>query len=158
MNEYEKDILRLLEAHTSADKNDLIRNINNAIKSRGIRWNGKNQWVSSVTGSPTGTVETWFSHAECRALNKMPLSAMCQIAIALEMSVWDFLEAGEKGQEAGGPKIDRRSSLYRHIQRTEAADIWNNSNAQEKGAWDEQGRAVRRAFLDRLYLERSEGN
>ena len=90
MNKYEKDILRLLEAHAKIDKGNLIRNINNALSSRGIHRKGKNQWVSNVTGSPMGTVETWFSYAECRALNKIPLDAMCQIAIALKMSVWEF--------------------------------------------------------------------
>lgn len=34
MNKYEKDILRLLEAHAKIDKGNLIRNINNALSSR----------------------------------------------------------------------------------------------------------------------------
>lgn len=156
MNKYEKDILRLLEAHTRIDKSDLIRNINNALSSRGIHWKGKNQWVCNVTGSPMGTVATWFSHSKCRALNKIPLDAMCQMAIALKMPVWEFLNAAEKEQETDEPEIDRRSSLYWYIRRKEAEDIWNSSHAQEKGTWSEQDKAIQREFLDMLYLERME--
>lgn len=156
MNKYEKDILRLLEAHAKIDKGNLIRNINNALSSRGIHRKGKNQWVSNVTGSPMGTVETWFSYAECRALNKIPLDAMCQIAIALKMSVWEFLRETENKQEEDKPKIDRRNSMYCYIRRKEAEDIWDSKYAQEKGTWSEQDKAVKREFLDRLYLERLE--
>lgn len=158
MNKYEKDILRLLEAHASIDKQDLIRNINRAVRSKGIYRKGKNLWISKVTGSPIGTVDTWFSRAKCRTLNKIPLYAMCQIAVALKVSVWDFLDTEEKEQETDRPQIDRRSSLYWHIRRKEAENIWNGSHAQEKGTWGEQDKAVQREFLDRLYLERLEAN
>lgn len=158
MNKYEKEVLRLLEAHARIDKSDLIRNINNAIKSRGIHQKGKNQWICKVTGSPIGTVETWFSYAKCRALNKIPVNAMCQIAIALKMSVWDFLRETENIAKTEEPKIDRRSKLYWHIRRKEAEDIWNGSDVQEKGTWSEQDKAIQREFLDRLYLERLEEN
>ena len=52
MNKYEKDILQLLEAHAKIDKSDLIRNINEAVKSKGIYRSGKNKWISKVTGYP----------------------------------------------------------------------------------------------------------
>lgn len=57
MNKYEKDILQLLEAHTKIDKSALIRNINKAVRSKGIYRNGKNRWISNVTGYPIGTVD-----------------------------------------------------------------------------------------------------
>lgn len=83
---------------------------------------------------------------------------MCQIAIALKMSVWDFLRETENIAKTEEPKIDRRSKLYWHIRRKEAEDIWNGSDAQEKGTWSEQDKAIQREFLDRLYLERLEEN
>ena len=126
MNEYEKDILKLLEAHAKIGKSDVIRNINKAVRSSGIYRKGKNVWISNVTGYPIGTVYGWLNHAECRALNKIPLSAMCRIAIALKISVWDLLETEEKEQDADEPRIDRRSKLYWHIRRKEAEDIWNS--------------------------------
>ncbi len=43
MNKYEKETLRLLEIHARIDKADLISNINNALRSRGIHRKGKNQ-------------------------------------------------------------------------------------------------------------------
>ncbi len=154
MNKYEKDILRLLETHAEIDKSDLIRNINKAVRSKGIHRKGKNVWISEVTGYPVGTVDGWFSHAECRAFNKISLNAMCRIAIALKVSIWDLLETEEKEQNADEPQIDRRSSMYCYIRRKEAEDIWDSSYAQEKGTWSEQDKAVKRKFLDRLYLER----
>ncbi len=158
MNEYEKDILKLLEAHAKIGKSDVIRNINKAVRSSGIYRKGKNVWISNVTGYPIGTVYGWLNHAECRALNKIPLSAMCRIAIALKISVWDLLETEEKEQDADEPRIDRRSKLYWHIRRKEAEDIWNRSDAHENGTWGEQPKAVQREFLDRLYLERLEAD
>ena len=158
MNKYEKDILQLLEAHAKIDKSDLIRNINEAVKSKGIYRSGKNKWISKVTGYPIGTVDGWFTCARCRALNKIPLNAICKIAIALKMSVWDFLEIKEKELKLDEPQIDRRSSMYCYIRRKEAEDIWDSSYAQEKGTWSEQDKAVKREFLDRLYLERLEAD
>lgn len=154
MCEYEKDILRLLDAHEKANKSDLIRNINEAIKRRGISRNGKNIWVCEVTGSPIGTVCTWFSYAKCRALNKIPLYAMCQIAVALNVSVWDFFETEDGEQKAEVVEIDRRSSLYWHIRRNEAENIWNTAYAAEKGVWEGQSNVIQREFLDSLYCQR----
>lgn len=154
MNKYERDILRLLETHAKIDKRDLIRNVNKAVKYGGISWCGKNMWISSVTGYPIGTVQGWFTTAKCRSLNKIPLNAICKIAIALEMSVWDFWETEEKEHRPDEIQIDRRSSMYCYIRRREAEDIWNSSHAQEKGTWSEQDKSVKREFLDRLYLER----
>lgn len=156
MNKYEKDILRLLETHAKIDKRDLIRNVNKAVKYGGISWCGKNMWISSVTGYPIGTVQGWFTAAKCRASNKIPLNAICKIAIALEMSVWDFWETKEKEHRPDEVQIDRRSSMYCFIRRREAENLWDSSYAQEKGTWNEQDKAVKRAFLDRLYLERLE--
>ena len=156
MNKYEKDTVRLLEAHARIEKSDLIRNINKAVRSGGIQRNGKNEWISNITGYPIGTVEGWFSHAKCRAGNKISLNAMCRLSIALKISVWDLLEMEEKELQPDEPKIDRRSSMYCYIRRKEAGDIWDSSYAQEKGTWSEQDKAVKREFLDRLYLERLE--
>lgn len=158
MNKYEKDIVRLLEAHARIKKSDLIRNINKAVRSKGIHKKGKNEWISSITGYPIGTVDGWFSHAKCRAGNKISLNAMCKLSIALKISVWDLLETEEKEQEADEPRIDRRSRLYWHIRRKEAEDIWNRSDAHENGTWGEQPKAVQREFLDRLYLEQLEAD
>lgn len=155
MNEYEKDILRLLEAHNRTDKNTLAGNINRAIYNKGIHRKGKNRWVSGVTGYPVGTVNTWFSRTKCRNLNKIPLSAVCRIAVAPELSVWDFLDGKAAASKTDGPEIDRRSSLYWHIRRKEAEALWNESHMCEKGPWSIQDMAVRREFIDRLYLERT---
>lgn len=46
--------------------------------------------------------------------------------------------------------------MYCFIRRREAENLWDRSYAQEKGTWNEQDKAVKRAFLDRLYLERLE--
>lgn len=46
--------------------------------------------------------------------------------------------------------------MYCYIRRKEAEDIWDSKYAQEKGTWSEQDKAVKREFLDRLYLERLE--
>lgn len=157
MNKYEKDILRLWETHAKINKSDLITNINNAVRSKGIYRNGKNRWISKVTGYPLGTVYRWFTHAKCREFNKIPLNAVCSIAIALEMSVWDLVMPEGKVPKLGNSQIDRRrSSMYCYIKRREAEDIWDSQYAQEKGLWNEQDKAVKREFLDRLYLERLE--
>lgn len=92
MNEYEKEIMRLLKAHEKIRKVELVDNINRAIKKKSVCPYGKNKWVCKVTGSPMGTVCTWFTKSKCRAENKIPLYAMCQIAAALNVSVWNFLE------------------------------------------------------------------
>lgn len=144
MNKYEKDILRLLETHAKIDKRDLIRNVNKAVKYGGISWCGKNMWISSVTGYPIGTVQGWFTNAKCRASNTIPLNAICKIAIALEMSVWDFWETKEKEHRPDEVQIDRRSSMYCFIRRREAENLWDSSYAQEKGTWNEQDKAVKR--------------
>lgn len=73
MNEYEKDIMKLFDVHEKAEKRELIKRINWEIEMGGISLYGKNQWVCKVTGSPMGTVCTWFSNAKCRSVNKIPL-------------------------------------------------------------------------------------
>lgn len=154
MNKYEKDIMKLLEAQEKANKEHLIDNINRAIRDKGknISRKGKNKWICEVTGSPMGTVCTWFTKAKCRAENKIPLYAMCQIAVALHISVWDFFEAEEaEPEEAKEP--DRRSRLYWHIRRNEAEKRWNESYACERGEWKKQSLEVQRDFLDELYWE-----
>jgi len=61
MNEYEKDIMKLFDTHEKADKCELIKRINWEIEMGGIKRYGKNDWVCKVTGSPMGTVCTWFT-------------------------------------------------------------------------------------------------
>lgn len=156
MNKFEKDTLRMLETHARMEKNVLGRNVNKIIRSKGIRLKGKNQWISEVTGYPIGTVETWFSHSKHRILNKISPTALCRLAVELKISVWDFLETEENEHRPDEIKIDRRSSMYWFIRRREAQDIWDSSYAQEKGTWSEQDKAVKREFMDRLYLERLE--
>ena len=51
MNEYEKDILKLLEAHAKIGKSDVIRNINKAVRSSGIYRKGKNVSCASETNN-----------------------------------------------------------------------------------------------------------
>lgn len=153
MNEYEKEVMRLLDAHEKAEKGDLIKRINLAISHGGIKRSGKNEWVCKVTGSPMGTVCTWFTHSRCRAVNKIPVYAMCQIAVALEISVWQFFKTERIVQEDEEPKIDRRGKLYWHLRRNEAPQLWNSSYGCY-GAWEMQSKAVQRQFLDNLYMER----
>ncbi len=155
MNEYEKNIIRLIEAHEKAEKKDLIRNINRAIKLSEVSWFGKNEWICKVTNSPMGTVCTWFTHSKCRAVNKIPLYAMCKIAVALRISVWKFFETEEveKMEGTAEPAIDRRGKLYWHLRRNEAEQLWNGKYGRY-GVWTMQSKAVQREFLDKLYLER----
>lgn len=157
MNEYEKSILSLLEIHKRTDKITLAMNINRIVYNNGIRRKGKNQWLSEVTGYSVGTVNAWFSRTKRRALNKVPLLAICRIAIALELSVWDFVDGKDAiVPKRDGSEIDRRSKLYWRIRRKEAEALWNDSHMSEKGPWSIQDMAVRREFLDRLYMERLE--
>lgn len=152
MNKYEKDIMKLLETHEKARKSDLIDNINHVLREKGISRSGKNQWICEVTGSPLGTVGTWFTKCKKRAVNKIPLYAMCQIAAALHISVWDLLKEGEMVQE--DIKVpDRRSKLYWHIRRNEAEKCWNESETCMHGEWKNQSLEVQRDFLDKLYWE-----
>lgn len=50
MNEFEKDVIRLLEVHERVGKEDLIVRINEAIRNSGIKRKGKNEWICKVTG------------------------------------------------------------------------------------------------------------
>lgn len=152
MNKYEKDLIKLLKLHEYISKVDLINNINTAIWRNGIKRRGKNEWVSKVTGSPIGTVDTWFSKSNCKSMNKMPLYATCQIAVELHVSVWSFYETNGRRQEKM-EKPDRRGTLYRQLGRNEAEKRWNESHRLEDGLWEEQSKAVRRNFLDQLYWE-----
>lgn len=152
MNKYEKELLKLLELHENIEKGDLVNNLNSAIRQGGIKRAGKNRWVSKATGAPIGTVDTWFSRSDCRALNKIPLYAVCQIAIALHISIWKLYETtGTKQEKQKRP--DRRSRLYRYIQRNEAGKQWIERHSREDGAWEVQSKEVQRDFLDQLYWE-----
>lgn len=148
----EKEIIRLTEIHQNTDKRDLIQNINCVLKSKGIGRNRKVQWISKVTGSPEGTIYTWFTNAKCRKENKIPLYVLCQMALALKVSVYEFFELEGSEQENRGQKIDRRSKLYWHLRRDVAEGIWNSTHTMEEN-WQEQTMETRREFLDRLYLE-----
>ena len=158
MNEYEKDLMKLFDTHEKADKCELIKRINWEIEMGGISRRGKNEWVCKVTGSPMGTVCTWFSNAKCRALNKIPLYALCQIAVALEISVWEFYKTANGTKEEKEPelKINRRDKLYWHLRRNVAGQLWNDSYGSY-GLWEWQSKEVQRKFIDKLYLERLAG-
>ena len=155
MNEYEKDLMKLFDIHEKAEKCELIKRINWEIKIHDIGWHGKNEWVCKVTGSPMGTVCTWFSNAKCRAVNKIPLYALCQIAVALEISVWDFYKFTNNVNEEkeSEPKINRRDKLYWYLRRNEAEKLWN-SNYGSYGIWEWQSKEVQRKFIDKLYLDK----
>ena len=155
MNEYEKDIMKLFDVHAKAEKRELIKRINWEIEMGGISRRGKNEWVCKVTGSPMGTVCTWFSNAKCRALNKIPLYALCQIAVALEISVWEFYKTANGTKEEKEPewRINRRDKLYWHLRRNVAGQLWNDSYGSY-GLWEWQSKEVQRKFIDKLYLER----
>lgn len=58
MNRYEKNVMKLMEAHEKIPKVVLITNVNQAILDSGIRRSGKNKWVCQITGAPMGTVYT----------------------------------------------------------------------------------------------------
>lgn len=163
MNEYEKDIIKLLELYKKAEKRSLNKILNTVIRNGGIKRNGKNRWVCKVTGSPHGTVCTWFSNTSCKYQYKISLYAICKIAVALEISIWDIFKDvsiinEKKGTEIDrrdkqGTEIDRRDKLYWHLRRKEAAKIWE-SRCGTYGIWEEQSKDVQREFLDMLYLER----
>ncbi len=155
MNEYEKDLMKLFDTHEKADKCELIKRINWEIEMGGIKRYGKNDWVCKVTGSPMGTVCTWFTNAKCRSVNKIPLYALCQIAVALEISVWEFYKIADDVNEVkeAEPKINRRDKLYWHIRRNEAGKLWNDRYGS-RGLWTWQSKEVQREFIDKLYLER----
>ena len=155
MNEYEKDIMKLFDVHEKAEKRELIKRINWEIEMGGISRRGKNEWVCKVTGSPMGTVCTWFSNAKCRALNKIPLYALCQIAVVLEISVWEFYKTANGTKEEKEPelRINRRDKLYWHLRRNVAGQLWNDSYGSY-GLWEWQSKEVQRKFIDKLYLER----
>ena len=88
----EKELIKLTRLHQEIEKEVLIGNINRILKEKGVYRKKKVQWVCDVTGSPSGTAYTWFTYAQCRSVNKIPLYALCQIAVALKISVYDFLE------------------------------------------------------------------
>lgn len=89
----EKEIIILTKLHQNTDKRELIQNINHVLKAQGIHLNRKVKWICKVTGSPEGTVYTWFTNARCRRENKIPLYALCQMALALRISVYKFFRA-----------------------------------------------------------------
>lgn len=153
MNEYEKDLMKLFDTHQKADKGELIKRINLEMQIGGIKRHGKNEWVCKVTGSPMGTVCTWFSNAKCRAVNKIPLYALCQIAVALEISVWEFYKTTNITKEETEPKINRKDKLYWHLRRNGAGKLWNITYGSY-GLWEWQSREIQRKFIDKLYLER----
>lgn len=155
MNEFEKDIMKLFDVHEKAEKRELIKRINLKIEMSGISRRGKNEWVCTVTGSPMGTVCTWFSNAKCRALNKIPLYALCQIAVALEISVWEFYKTANSVKEEKEPevKINRRDKLYWHLRRNVAEQLWNDSYGSY-GLWEWQSKEIQRKFIDKLYLDK----
>lgn len=155
MNKFEKELLKILSMHENIVKADLISNLNREIYLGGIKRAGKNQWVSEITGSPIGTVATWFSNSKCRALNKIPLYAVCEISIALHISVWKLYETNGVRQEKQ-KRPDRRGKLYRWIQRNEVEKQWIERRSPENGAWEAQSKEVQRDFLDQLYWEHVE--
>lgn len=157
MNKYEKEMIKLIEAHEKAEKADLIRNMNRLIRKAGIFKRHKCKWLCKVTNAPIGTVNTWFCNAKCRLANKIPLRAMCQIAVALKVSVWEFFETEKDTLETiKAPIIDRRSKLYWHIRRTEAPNLWNEAHYGYEERWEHQSKEVQRDFLDMLYMEKME--
>lgn len=155
MNEYEKDIMKLMEVHEKAEKRELIKRINLKIEMGGISRYGKNEWVCKVTGSPMGTVCTWFTNAKCRSVNKIPLYALCQIAVALEISVWEFYKTTNsvKEEKESEVKINRKDKLYWHLRRNVAERLWNDSYGSY-GLWEWQSKEVQRKFIDKLYLDK----
>ena len=153
----EKELIKLMRLHQEIEKEMLIGNINRIIRGKNIYRKNKIRWVCDVTGSPSGTVYTWFTYARCRSDNKIPLYALCQIAAALKVSVYDFLETENTADQAGFQKIDRRSKLYWHLRRNEAEALWNNSH-EFYNPWQVQSLDVQRQFLDELYLKRVKEN
>lgn len=149
----EKEIIHLTELHQKTEKRKLIENLNRVLKEQGIHRNQKIQWVCEVTGSPTGTAYTWFTNAKCRSVNKMPLYALCRIAVETGTSVYDFLEMDYSVPEDETLRIDRRSKLYWHLRWEVAEDLWNSTH-DSGNRWQEQTMKVRRDFLDSLYLQK----
>lgn len=69
----EKELIKLAQLHQEIKKEVLIGNINRIIRGKKIYRKNKIRWVCDVTGSPSGTVYTWFTYARCRSDNKIPL-------------------------------------------------------------------------------------
>ena len=151
----EKELIKLTRLHQEIEKEVLIGNINRILKEKGVYRKKKVQWVCDVTGSPSGTAYTWFTYAQCRSVNKIPLYALCQIAVALKISVYDFLETENVAETVGFQKIDRRSKLYWHLRRNEAEALWNKSHESDE-PWQVQSLDVQRKFLDELYQKKVE--
>lgn len=157
MSRLERDMIKLIEAHKDISKAELTANINKVMADKGRGRYKKAMWISKVTGSPIGTVNTWFCNSKCREDNKIPLQAMCRIALKLKVSVWDFLQSdNELENETKQTHIDRRCKLYRSICKNEASDLWNSTHTDELEHWEHQSKEVQKAFLDKLYLERLE--
>lgn len=158
MENFEKDMLRFIRLHKQCDKARLIQNINTVMQEKGIKRRNKSRWVAEVTGVPVGSVNTWFTTAKCRNNNRIPPDAMCLLALALEVSVWRFLEGEEEKQKDGMVKPDRRSRVYSYIRRNEAEGAWNGRYASQMGEWGKQDREVKQKFLDELYFQHLEKN
>ena len=148
----EKEIIRLTKLHQNKDKRELIQNINHVLRAQGIHLNRKVKWICKVTGSPEGTVYTWFTNARCRRENKIPLYALCQMALALRISVYEFFSADHFMEIAEKQKIDMRCKLYWHLRRNVAEDLWNGTHS-ENDTWQGQTLDIKREFLDELYLK-----
>ncbi|MCI8496568.1 MAG: hypothetical protein HFI74_13040 [Lachnospiraceae bacterium] len=158
MGKFEKDMVRFIHLHKQCDKARLIQNINTVMQEKGIKRRNKSRWVAEVTGTPIGSVNTWFTTAKCRDNNRIPPNAMCLLALALKVSVWRFLEGEEEKQKDGMVKPDRRSRAYSYIRRNQAEDAWNDRYAPQMGEWSKQGREVKQKFLDELYFQHLEEN
>lgn len=148
----EKEIIKLTELHQNTDKRNLIQSVNYVLKNAGIHRKEKVQWICKVTGSPEGTVYTWLTNAECRRMNKIPIQALCQMALALRISVYKFFRADNSVVDKEKQKIDRRCKLYWHLRRNVAEDLWNGTHA-ENDTWQKQTLDSKREFLDGLYLK-----
>ena len=148
----EKEIIILTKLHQNTDKREFIQNINHVLKAQGIHLNRKVKWICKVTGSLEGTVYTWFTNARCRRENKIPLYALCQMALALRISVYKFFRADNSVADKEKQKIDRRCKLYWHLRRNVAEDLWNGTHA-ENDTWQKQTLDSKREFLDGLYLK-----
>lgn len=158
MGKFEKDMVRFIRFQKKCDKARLIQNINAVMQEKGIKRRNKSRWIAEVTGVPVGSVNTWFTTAKCRDNNRIPPDAMCLLALALEVSVWRFLEGEEERQKDGMIKPDRRSHVYSYIRRNQAEEAWNDRYALEMGEWSKQDREVKQKFLDELYLQHLEKN
>lgn len=148
----EKEIIKLTELHQNTDKKILIQSVNRELKNAGIHRKEKVQWICKVTGSPEGTVYTWLTNAECRRMNKIPIYALCQMALALKISVYEFFRADNSVTAKEKEKIDRKCKLYWHLRRNVAEHLWNSTHAENE-TWQAQTLDVKRDFLDGLYLK-----